>query len=99
MCIFKPVTDMPRRSAVEPRPGLRRRHGVRPAARALCQPRLLSGCLSKKSQRHSPTRSLWGSVEAALCPQGQHVTVGDPALSSHKASGHHSDPGTLPLLH
>lgn len=34
MCIFKPVTDMPRRSAVEPRPGLRRRHGVRPAARA-----------------------------------------------------------------
>lgn len=31
MCIFKPVTDMPRRSAVEPRPGLRRRHGVRPA--------------------------------------------------------------------
>lgn len=34
MCIFKPVTDMPRRSAVEPRPGLRHRHGVRPAARA-----------------------------------------------------------------
>lgn len=34
MCIFKPVTDMPRRSAVEPGPGLRRRHGVRPAARA-----------------------------------------------------------------
>lgn len=37
-----------------------------------------------------------GVGRGSLCPQGEHVTVGDPVLSSCEASDPHSDPGTPP---